>query len=69
MIGTEADACRAKLRVWIERLRTDFDPGKRGADYLHEGLLRVFDDHEERIYNTYMQCCCAFLDNIHRAMQ
>ena len=54
LIGTEADACRAKLRAWTERLGADFDPDKQGADYLHEGLLRVFDDHEACLYDSDM---------------
>ena len=68
MIGTESDACRAKLRAWIKRLHADFDPGRRGADCLHEGLLRMLDDREERIYNADMRCW-TFLGDVHEETQ
>ena len=69
LTGTEADDCRVKLRAWIDRLGADFDPDKQGADYLYEGLLRVFDDREACLYDADMQCCFTFLEDVYEETQ
>ena len=69
LTGTEADDCRTKLRAWIDRLGADFDPDKRGADYLHGGLLRVLGDREASLYDADMQCCFTFLGDVHEETQ
>ena len=69
LTGTEADDCRAKLRAWIDRLGANFDPDKQGADYLHEGLLRVLGDRETCHYDADMQCCFTFLGDVYEEAQ
>ena len=65
----EADDCRAKLRAWIDRLGADVASNEQGADYLHEGLLRVLGDREACLYDADMQCCFTLLEDVHKEIQ